>query len=67
MSAPGNSSAIIMAISATRQLCSATLSRRPPVVQQWRGASFNRSITRRKSINARASMALSSRVFYTKT
>ena len=49
MSAVGNSSVISMAIRATRQLCSATLSRRPEEVSQCRVRHFSCSATERIS------------------
>ena len=49
MSVSGNSSRRKKAISASRQLCSATLSRRPLLVSQWRRVSFSRSAVCRMS------------------
>ena len=56
MSRSGNSSSISMAIRATRQLCSATLSRRPEEVSQCRVRHFNCSATDRISSSFFASM-----------
>ena len=57
-STSGNSSATSSAMSASRQLCSATLSRRPVDVHEWRVLHLSRSAT------ARISKSRSGRIGY---